>query len=54
MNITNRNGKPANRDAYFANRPGESANSMALLANRYGNPANRQFRKVDAADFHKK
>ncbi|MEH6990487.1 hypothetical protein [Cytobacillus firmus] len=31
VNITNRIGKPANREAYFANRPVESANSRGIL-----------------------
>ncbi|MFE4520833.1 hypothetical protein ACFRCQ_01605 [Cytobacillus firmus] len=51
MNITNRDGKPANRVDHFANRPGESANSMAILANRDGNSANRAIPQSQCCRF---
>ncbi|WP_160169243.1 hypothetical protein [Cytobacillus firmus] len=54
MNITNRNGKSANSDAYFANRLGDPANSMAHLANSNGNSANRAIRTAFAAEFNRK
>ncbi|AND42322.1 hypothetical protein A361_25280 [Cytobacillus oceanisediminis 2691] len=44
VNITNRNGKPANRIAHFANRLLESAYRMTKPAYRGENSAIRPFR----------
>lgn len=46
VNITNRNGKPANRKAHFANRLLESAYRMIKSAYRGENSANRPFRSA--------
>ncbi|MBG9654523.1 hypothetical protein ABE24_06325 [Cytobacillus firmus] len=47
VNITNRTGKPANRDALFANRILEPANKILEPANRAGNFANKPFRTMN-------
>ncbi|MBY6052577.1 hypothetical protein [Cytobacillus firmus] len=47
VNITNRIGKPANRESYFAKRLLESAN-------RGRNFANRAINTADAAGFNRK
>ncbi|USK38748.1 hypothetical protein LIS77_23170 [Cytobacillus firmus] len=54
MNITNRNGKPANRDAYFANRPVELQIAWPILQIVIEILQIEQFRKADAADFKRK
>jgi hypothetical protein len=54
LNITNRNWKPANREAYFANRPDEPTNRMVKSANRDGNSENRAIPQSGCADFNRK
>ncbi|MBG9444216.1 hypothetical protein [Cytobacillus firmus] len=54
LNITNRNGKPTNRDAYFANKPGEPAIEWIFLQIVIEILQIEQFRTADAADFKRK
>ncbi|USK38747.1 hypothetical protein LIS77_23165 [Cytobacillus firmus] len=54
LNITNRNGKPANRDAYFANRRLNLQIAWPFLQIVIEILQIEQFRKADAADFKRK